>query len=142
MILMNKHRRDFLETQNEMPDSQFLAIVNASAVAAPYVIMVRTIIGELCKIPPEKIHPDTDTGFLYKIGPSSLKPWDDLCVILQLEDLLSIEFTDEDHDRFPPFLRGWRFFRWGQPNWGGFGEYTIAAGEYLVQLLGTRKSLS
>lgn len=121
-----------------MSDDEFLSVLGSGKEDATYITMVREIIGQICTVPAAKIHPDTDTELLYQIGPWNLEPWDDVGVIMAIEERLSaqekqaIEMGEVDQKCFPPFIKRWRFFWWGRPNWTGFGEYAAAVAQYMV----------
>ncbi len=129
-----RQRQEFIDAQKSMSDAKFLACVHADNCCASYITMIREIIAEMCKVLPEKIHPDTDTGLLYHIGPWNLEPWDDIGVIMAVEERLSVEIDGTDQELFPPFIKGWRLFRWGRPNWHGFGDYAIAVGQHMTRI--------
>lgn len=134
-----RQRRNFLQRE-DMSDDDFLSVLGCGREDATYITMVREIIGQICKVPAAKIHPDTDTELLYRIGPWNLEPWDDIVVIMAIEEQLSaqekqpIEIDDKAQEVFPPFIKRWRFFWWGRPNWTGFGEYAVAVVQHVCRI--------
>lgn len=122
-------RKKLIENNEDITDDIFLETINAQGNVKKYILVLRKVIAMRCRIPKEKIHPDTDTILLCNIG-----LLDDIEIIIEIEAELSINIAEQVQEDFPRFVKSRRLFFWGNRiNWNSFGDYALAVGEHLAK---------
>jgi hypothetical protein len=124
MSLKSKRER-FVESRMPLSGEEFALRVGVSAERQPFVVAARAALGRVCHIPESQIYANDVPECLAELAGD----WDDLRVILELEQLLHVSIDDSGHD-FPRFLFG-RFFwrKWTGPK--SVGEWTTQVAEHL-----------
>src|SRR4051812_40241940 len=103
MSLKSK-RENFVGSRTALSRVEFALRLGAPAERQAFVVAARAALGRVCHVPESQIYPDDDPQRLAEL----VGDWDDLQLILELEQLLHISVGDSGHD-FPRFLLG-RFF--------------------------------
>ena len=135
MKLFKSKRQKFLELQKDISDDSFFEILKVSRELQPYVKEMRALVAECCKIPRIKIHPDTDTFLLSEISPFFSPTIDDIEIMLKIEEKFSIVIDEETQNRFPQFMKKWRFFIWGNSKNISFGKYAVDMARHIRKLV-------
>lgn len=122
---LNSKRQRFVEGRRALSDCDFLSRTSAPPEWQRFALAAREALGRVCQIPPDRIYPEDDPEVLAELAGD----WDDLRLILQLEELLHPPLDDRGDD-FPNFLCG-RFFwiKWPGPK--TVGEWATRVAEHV-----------
>lgn len=116
-------RQKFIKEHKAMSNQEFIRRIDPGSEIIPYILALRRSIAELCHIPHELIHPDDHPETLASL----CSDWDDLKIILRLEELLGHEIGDCDL----PQAMGWRIFCFRRSGPVSFSEWAVSVGRYL-----------
>jgi hypothetical protein len=124
MSLKSK-RQKFVGARSPLSDPDFAAGVGLQPERSNLAIAAREALGRICQIPASQIYPDDDPALLAEL----VWDWDDMAVILELEELLHIPLGQPGSD-FPRFLYG-RFFwrKWPGPK--TVGEWAAQVADHV-----------
>ena len=118
-------REKFVEGRTPLLGDEFALRVGAPAERQAFVLAARATLGRVCHVPESHIYPEDDPERLAEL----VWDWDDMAVILELEQLLHVSVGDRGDD-FPRFLFGrflWR--KWPGPK--SVGEWTMQVAEHI-----------
>lgn len=111
MSLKSK-RKKFVEARSPLSDEEFLSRVSVRPEWRGFALAARQALGRVCQIPADRIYSEDNPDSLAEL---TFLDWDDMNVVMELEELLNIPLGDPGND-FPRFLFG-RFFwrKWPGP---------------------------
>jgi hypothetical protein len=119
MSLKSKRKR-FVDSRPPLSDEDFLSRTSVRPEWRGFALAAREALGRVCQIPADRIYSEDDPESLAELA---LLDWDDMNVVIELEQLLRVPLGDPGDD-FPRFLPG-RFFwrKWPAPKtvgeWAG-----------------------
>jgi hypothetical protein len=121
-----KSKRKVIEGRPSLSDEEFLSRINVRPEWGGFALAAREALGRVCRIPADHIYAEDDPQSLAELA---FLDWDDMGVVLELEQLLHVPLGDPGDD-FPRFLPG-RFFwrKWPAPR--TVGEWAARVAEHV-----------
>lgn len=122
---MKSKREGFLAGRSALSDEEFALRTGVPFDMRHLVLAARQALATVCQIPATHIYPDDCPEAIAAL----VTDWDDLNVVLRLEELIHVSIADPGED-FPRFLSG-RFFLRKWPGPKSVGEWVVQVAHHV-----------
>jgi hypothetical protein len=129
-MFARNHRNKLINNRISLSDEEFNSRIAARTELHQIIIATREALARICQVPAGFIYPDDKPESVLKLVTLD---WDDIAVVMELEEILNIEIADDAN--FPSFL-GQRFFWWAKPGPCSISEWCVNVAEYIYTKYG------